>query len=134
MNALLWLTPVILFFFYWFDTAAAKELAVRHGHKACKDINVQFLDESVVRYRTRVQRGYSGNLCFARDFRFEFTADGRVRYQGFIRLLGKRLQTLDMDLPDNDQSDAHHLILNASYSRDTDTHALRKRTQERSDR
>ncbi|OED41389.1 hypothetical protein ACH42_14060 [Endozoicomonas sp. (ex Bugula neritina AB1)] len=134
MNALLWLAPIILYFVYWFDTAAAKELAVTYGHRACKDVNVQFLDESVVRYHTQVKRGYSGNLCFARDFKFEFTVDGSVRHYGYIRLLGKKLQMLDMDIPNiEEQSNGNHLILTASYSEDSDTNALCQRTQERPD-
>ena len=135
MDALLWLTPVIIFSFYWFDTATAKEMAVAHGRRACKEVNAQFLDESVVRYQTRIKRGYSGNLCFVRDFSFEFTLDGTARHQGYIRLLGKRMQMLDMDLPDEeDQSNANHLIMTASYSEDSDSNALCKRTQERPDR
>ena len=126
MNVLLWLTPVIIFTIYWFDTSAAKELAVTHGRRACKEVDVQFLDESVVRFHTGIQRGYSGSLCFVRKFRFEFTADGQNRHHGYIHLRGKRLQMLDMDLPDDDsQSSTNHLILTASYSRDSNTNALR---------
>ena len=133
MNALLWLVPVFLAFFYWFDTAEAKEAAVVHGRKACKDINVQFLDESVVRFDSKVQRGYSGSLCFSRHFRFEFTIDGQSRHNGYITLLGKRLQLLELDLPDPEhQSNANHLIMTASY-RSEDSDAIRSRIEKRSD-
>lgn len=132
MDALLWFLPVIFLFCYWLDTAEAKETAVLHGRKACKDVNVQFLDDSVVRFRSRFQRNHLGNLCFSRDFRFEFTIDGQTRHNGYIRLLGKRLTMLEMDLPDpEDQDNAHHLILTASYSEDSD--ALRSRIEKRPD-
>ncbi len=135
MDALLWLTPAVALFLYWFDTAAAKELATAHGKRACKDIGVQFLDDSVIRHKTRIQRNHTGSLCFTRDFRFEFTLDGRSRHTGYIRLLGKHLQMLDLDLPaSEDQGHDRHLILTSSYSKDSDNNALCTRAQERADR
>ncbi len=100
----------------------------------------QFLDGSAVRYKTSVQRDPRGQLCFAREFRFEFTTDGHNRYPGYIRLLGNRLQLLDLEYPDLDpqvtpepssQKSYNHLLLSASYSEDSD--ALRKRIEERPD-
>ena len=133
MDVLLWLFPVLTAFLYWYDTAAAKEIAVIYSRKACKDVNVQFLDESVVRYRSSLKRGHSGSLCLARYFRFEFTIDGLSRHYGHAVLLGRRLYMIDLDLPDPEhQSNTNHLFMTASYCSE-ESNALRPRIEKRSD-
>lgn len=149
MDAILWMTLLSLFVFYWFDTARAKETAVAHGRRACKEMKVQFLDDSVVRYRSAVRRGPSGQLTIERCFRFEFTLNGHSREQGYIRLLSQRLQLLELDYPDqsnpdqsasnqsnqdqdqDSQSNITPLFLTASYTEEPD--ALRQRTEKRPD-
>lgn len=104
---------------YWSDTSKAREMAITHGKRACRDMNLQFLDGTVVRYKTRPRRGPDGQMCLARDFSFEFTPDGIRRYPGHIRLLGRRLQMLDVQYTgDGDNSEAN-VILSASYERET---------------
>ncbi|MGB1272153.1 MAG: DUF3301 domain-containing protein [Endozoicomonas sp.] len=137
MDAILWMALLSLFVFYWFDTARAKETAVAHGRRACKEMKVQFLDDSVVRYRSAVRRGPSGQLTIERCFRFEFTLNGQSREQGYIRLLGQRLQLLELDYPHQsvpDQSNRSNitpLFLTTSYTEEPD--ALRPRTEKRPD-
>lgn len=136
MDVLLWLTLLFILIYYWFDTAKAKEAAVAHGKKACRDMNVQFLDDSVIRYRSRIARGISGQTVIERSFRFEFTVDGQARENGFIRLSGQRLLVLELDYPDQSNSDQsnHHsnrIYMHTSHSEESD--ALRSRTEKRSD-
>ncbi|WP_419535226.1 DUF3301 domain-containing protein [Endozoicomonas sp.] len=136
MDALLWLTLLFIFLYYWFDTAKAKETAVAHGKKACRDMNVQFLDDSVIRYRSRLSRGSSGQMVIERSFRFEFTFDGQTRENGFVRLSGQRLLMLELDYPDHSNSDqsnhqSNRLYMHNSYSEESD--ALRSRTEKRPD-
>ena len=103
MDVIVFLTLFAFLLFYWFDTARAKEHAVVYGKNACRDLNLQFLDDSVLRYRTRLRRGSSGQMTFERSFKFEYTTDGIHRANGFIQLLGSRLKQLDIDSP----SDSH---------------------------
>ncbi|WP_066017062.1 DUF3301 domain-containing protein [Endozoicomonas atrinae] len=136
MDALLWLTLLFILLYYWFDTAKAKETAVAFSKKACRDMNVQFLDDSVIRYRSRLARGFSGQIVIKRSFRFEFTLDGTTRETGFICLSGQRLLTLELDYPDQsgtDQSNHHsnRLYMHTSYSEESN--ALRSRTEKRPD-
>ncbi len=136
MDVLLWLILLFILLYYWFDTANAKEAAVAHGKKACRDMNVQFLDDSVIRYRSRIARDISGQMVIERSFRFEFTVDGQTRENGFIRLSGQRLLVLELDYPDlsnSDQSNHHsnRIYMHTSYSEESD--ALRSRTEKRSD-
>ncbi len=128
MDVLLWLTLLFIVCFYWFDTAKAKELAVTHARKACRDMNVQFLDESVVRYRSVIRRGLSGHAVIERAFRFEFTIDGCSREAGYIQLSGHRLKILELDYPEGQSS--CRVYLHTSE----DSHALRPRAEKRPDR
>ncbi|MFK0573510.1 DUF3301 domain-containing protein [Endozoicomonas sp.] len=142
MDALFWITLLFALLYYWFDTAKAKETAVAYGKKACRDMEVQFLDDSVIRYRSRIRRGFSGQMVIERSFRFEFTLDGQSRENGFIRLSGQRLQMLELDYPEHSDPgqnshgpESHHsnrIYMHTTYSEESN--ALRSRTEKRPDR
>lgn len=57
-------------------------------------------------------------MCLARDFSFEFTPDGIRRYPGHIRLLGSRLQMMDIQSPDQSTEHDTNVILSASYRKE----------------
>lgn len=115
MDTILWIIPAALAFWYWSDTSKAREIAIAHGKRACRDMNLQLLDGTVVRYKTRLRRSSGGQMCLVRDFSFEFTPDGIRRYPGHIRLLGSRLQMLDIQSPDLSGEHDTSVILSASY-------------------
>ena len=118
MDTVLWIIPAALAFWYWSDTSKAREIAIAHGKRACRDMNLQLLDGTVVRYKTRLRRSPGGQMCLARDFSFEFTPDGIRRYPGHIRLLGSRLQMLDIQSPDLSGEHDTSVILSASYRKE----------------
>ncbi|WP_067522259.1 DUF3301 domain-containing protein [Endozoicomonas ascidiicola] len=134
MDVLLWLTLLFLLLYYWFDTARAKEAAVVYGKKACHDMSVQFLDDSVVRYRTRFRRGYSGQMVFERFFKFEYTLNGQDRVQGFIQMLGKQLKQIDIDDPEIKQRSDNSQHSPRLFLHTEESHAVRSRAEERPDR
>ncbi len=90
-----------------------------HGRRACKEMNLQFLDGTVVRYSTRFKRGPDGQMHLARDFSFEFTTNGNQRYPGHIGLIGKYLQIMDLQYTGSEEQQTSNLILSAEYSEDT---------------
>ena len=120
LNILFWIFVLALAGWYWSDTSKAREKAIAHGKRACKDMNLQFLDGTVVRFRTTARRGSDGQVRLARDFSFEFTPDGIRRHPGHVRLLGNRLQMLDIQYEGSDTEKESNLILSASYTRETD--------------
>lgn len=77
---------------FWWHGARARELAVRYASQACRRESVQLLDQTVALTRWRPARLAGGSLGLRRDYRFEFTEDGRHRDGGEIRLLGQRLE------------------------------------------
>jgi hypothetical protein len=90
------LVAFALLAWYWIDRMRSQELARAAGKKACKFAGVQLLDDTVELTRLRIRRDHAGQPRFYREFRFEFTDDGDVRYRGAIAMLGQ--QVLDIVL------------------------------------
>lgn len=84
-------------FLYWWSASRGKELARVVGRRACEAEGVQFLDDTVVLVRMRLQRTESGSRAIYREYQFEFASDGGHRYGGEIVLLGKTLQRVTLE-------------------------------------
>ncbi|HEC29408.1 MAG TPA: DUF3301 domain-containing protein [Gammaproteobacteria bacterium] len=82
---------------YWLDGMSAKELARKGGLDACNNVEVHFLDESVVLNKLRLKRDGDGRVFFNRHYQFEFTSDGSCRYRGDIVLLGKKVMQVTLE-------------------------------------
>lgn len=82
---------------YWYVGLNAREQAVAVGRRACRDGQVQFLDDSVALNRTRFSRDSNGQLQFLRDYRFEFSDTGNNRRPGVVRMLGDRVEWVILD-------------------------------------
>jgi hypothetical protein len=80
------------------DGIRVRELALRAGRDYCRNIGVQFLDETVSRQRIRLARDNAGQLRIERGYGFEFTSDGERRYSGEITMLGSRLREVQVQL------------------------------------
>lgn len=76
---------------------ASKEIARHTGARACREGGVQFLDDTVVLLKLRVRRISGGTLGLYRLYGFEFSSDGEYRYSGYIHMLGRYVQKLEMD-------------------------------------
>ncbi len=89
---------------WWWQANMALEQARRAGRQACRRAGVQFLDDSVVRTRTRPVWG-AGGLRLRRRYAFEFATRGDHRYSGWVCTLGRRVIEVQMEphaLPEND--------------------------------
>ncbi len=82
----------------FFDGMRVRELALRAGRDYCRNIGVQFLDETVSRQRTGLARDPTGTLRIRRIYAFEFTSDGERRYTGEIAMLGSRVAGVQAQL------------------------------------
>ncbi|MEX2365459.1 MAG: DUF3301 domain-containing protein [Pseudohongiellaceae bacterium] len=87
----------VLLVLFWWDGMASKEVALAAGARACREAQVQFLDDSVALHKLRVRRGPRGALALYRLYGFEFTSSGERRHNGYIHMLGHHLQKLQMD-------------------------------------
>lgn len=88
---------MVLAFLYWMDAMNAKQLAVAAGKRACDAEGLQFLDDTVVLTRLRLQRTANGSLAFYRQYRFEFASDGGNRYRGEISLSGRNFERIFLE-------------------------------------
>lgn len=85
---------------FWFDSLRARELALRTGARACADINVQFLDQSVSVEQLRFGRDTRGQLTFRRVFSFDFSDSGADRRRGKIVIVGRQVQSVTLENAD----------------------------------
>lgn len=91
---------VILGFIVWFwrDSMRAKEQAVFACNRACKQINAQLLDQTVVLTRLRLCRTNAGTMSLCRIYVFDFTLDGEARREGTITMKGRKILDLVLDI------------------------------------
>lgn len=82
---------------YWIDGLRARERAVAAARQACLRAQVQFLDDSVIQFRIRLVRNAAGRVQFQRDFRFEFSDTGDNRRPATVRVMGARIEWVDLD-------------------------------------
>ena len=94
---------LIVFFlalgWFWLDSMAAREVAEVAGKRACREQGVQFLDDTVAFAKLGFGRDEAGQLKPRRTYRFEFSDTGDNRLKGIVILLGREVQTLDLERP-----------------------------------
>lgn len=81
----------------WSALMGAQEQARRAAARRCRDLGLQFLDESLVRLRTRPGRGRNGRLGLVHWYRFEFSADGSRRHGGVVTVAGRVVRKIEME-------------------------------------
>lgn len=85
--------PVLLIGFWW-NSARARELAIEHARRACRQQQLQFLDQTVALSRIRLARSAVGSTCFRREFGFEFTNFGEYRDSATLIMSGHILEKI----------------------------------------
>ena len=82
--------------YYWLDSIRAKEIATMHAKLSCKNVLLEFLDDTVRIKKVRLRRNIKGHLSLYREYEFEFSSTGECRYKGEVRLLGQYLIDVEM--------------------------------------
>ena len=98
--AILMLLLVVATFLFWNDSLKARERMVQTCARLCREIKVQFLDETVSLDRLSLRRGPHGWPEFNRVYSFEFSGTGQDRWQGRAVLAGRRVLSVQLDHPD----------------------------------
>ena len=78
---------------FWLDSIAKREVAVKFGRELAGRWQLQLLDESVACTQIRLGRDNRGHTQLLRFYEFEVSASGAERMQCSIQLLGKQLQS-----------------------------------------
>jgi hypothetical protein len=79
----------------WFlqDSLAARERANAAAMEACGRLSLQFLDGTVAFARLKLARE-RGQLALRRTYVFDYTANSIERRQGFVILIGRRVESV----------------------------------------
>ena len=81
---------------YWYSSLRAREQAARAAAEVCRRQHYQFLDQTVALQRLTLARDDHGRLVLRRTYRFEYSPIGDDRRQGFIIVLGARVETVGL--------------------------------------
>ncbi|HEV3241276.1 MAG TPA: DUF3301 domain-containing protein [Casimicrobiaceae bacterium] len=92
---LLLLTAAAVWFV--FDALRAREAAIHVARRACKDLGLQLLDDTVQGARLRLARDADGIARVRRTFVFEFSEDGFARRTGCLVMLGAQVESLQLE-------------------------------------
>lgn len=86
-------------FVFWNDSLQARERMLKTCARLCRELKLQFLDETVVLVGLRLGRGNSGWPRFTRVYSFEFSDNGQDRWQGRATLAGREVLSVQLDHP-----------------------------------
>jgi hypothetical protein len=82
---------------FWFDALAAREGANDAARETCEATGAALLDGTVAFRSIRVARGDDGRPAFERSYVFDYSLDGNTRRQGFVVILGRRVESVGLD-------------------------------------
>lgn len=78
----------------WHDSLRAREHALVVIKRACRELNVQLLDETVVVSKLSLQRSPRGWPRLRRTFQFDVSINGADRFRGHAQVVGNRVESL----------------------------------------
>lgn len=82
---------------FWRDSLGAREQARAASAHACRQSNLQLLDDTVALERLWMRRDRDGRLKLERLYLFEFTDTGQRRQVGSVLLVGWRVEVLHLE-------------------------------------
>jgi hypothetical protein len=84
---------------YFLQAMRVRELALQAVAHASRRDDFQLLDQSVHIRRLSLSRDERGRWRVWRQYRFDYSHDGVERRQGFVIMLGKKLQAVVVSEP-----------------------------------
>ncbi len=84
-------------YLYWINGQQVKEVALKAVRANCLNLEVQMLDEYVALNSIRLKRDQAGKMRVRRIFLFEFSSTGNERYNGVCIMLGRRVESIQME-------------------------------------
>ena len=98
--ALFLLALVIAVGWFWSDSLQARERMLEACARLCRDLRLQFLDETVTLAHIRLGRSEAGWPQFIRRYLFEFSGTGQDRWLGRATLAGQRVISVQFEHPE----------------------------------
>ncbi|NOQ64912.1 MAG: DUF3301 domain-containing protein [Methyloprofundus sp.] len=84
-------------FLYWQSSQKVKEIAWTATVNYCENMEIQMLDGYIAFQSLSIKRDGAERLHLARIYQFEFSSTGAERYNGKIYMLGRRVQSIQLD-------------------------------------
>ena len=100
MNTFLFLIILGLLVWFWQDSLRHREYAIQQCKNACKEMELQLLDQTIALRSISLKRDSKNTLKFMRRYTFEFSINGIDRYKGYIVLHGGNIEHTQFDHPD----------------------------------
>lgn len=97
MENLLLLAIIGAGIWFWLDSMQARERAIAAAVRACKESNVQLLDQTVALASLKPARNAQGHLVWRRIYNFEYSLQGVERRHGRAILRGRMLEQVQID-------------------------------------
>jgi hypothetical protein len=98
--AILLLLVVAGAFMFWNDSLRARDRMLETCARVCRELKVQFLDETVALDSLSFARGSRGWPEIVRVYGFECSGTGNDRWQGRATLSGRRVLSVHLDHPE----------------------------------
>ena len=98
MQEIVFIGVLTFVFWLWRDSMNARELALVAGKRACKQLNVQLLDDTVSISKLRLCRTKLGTVALCRLYSFDFSLDGEIRRLGNITMRGQVIEDIVLDI------------------------------------
>lgn len=86
-------------FLFWNDSLQARDRMLQTCARLCRELKLQFLDETVALTHIRLARSARGWPEFVRIYSFEFSGTGQDRWTGRATLAGRRVLSVQIDHP-----------------------------------
>jgi hypothetical protein len=97
LDDLILIALLLCAYLYWFNGQKAKEIALKAVRTHCLSLEVQMLDEYVALNSILLKRDRAGKIRLQRIFLFEFSSTGNERYNGTCIMLGRRVESIQME-------------------------------------
>jgi hypothetical protein len=95
---ILYILLLVGLLWFWRDSTTAREKATTTARSACRQIDAQFLDDTVMLVKLRLCRRNSGTMALCRLYSFDFTLDGEQRRSGVIQMKAQRIEDILLDI------------------------------------
>jgi hypothetical protein len=86
-------------FLFWNDSLRARDRMLQTCARLCRELKLQFLDETVALTQISLARSARGWPEFVRIYSFEFSGTGQDRWTGRATLAGRRVLSVQLDHP-----------------------------------
>lgn len=98
MDNLVAIFLLLLMGWFWLDSLRAREIAIGVCQTACKQRDLQLLDQAVALRRLGLSWRAEG-IRIRRVYRFDFSEEGIGRRSGYLVMRGVSLEELSFGLP-----------------------------------